>query len=232
MVIFSRMKSGYVKLWWSLSSIHPLHRRSEGQDSKSFFVIMARQLATRLSCILMALCLSQATWARGVGGSGGFVQLSLETGTHQVLDQSKKIPAWGLDGRLGSYSKAWRDFYRYVGVGGSLYQLDASNDGSVDTSEFNGTESNSYATVFVFGGIALNAPVSPFIEVGLNGAEWINGHYVDESTFMQNGFVKGGLDLKSRNGTWLQIFYKLNTTQDVAMLEKIVTTGVTAGMAF
>ena len=181
--------------------------------------------------VLMAIALSSTAMA-SYRQSGLFMQMSGETGTYRIKGESKTNPALGVDLRLGTHSRAWRDFYRYVGVGASLYRLDAPNDIDVDSSDFDSDESNSYANVFAFGGIALNAPLSPFVELGLNGAQWLNGEYADEPNIGQNGFFKVGLDLKSRSGGWLQIFYKVSTTQDVGPLEKITTTGVTGGWAF
>lgn len=164
--------------------------------------------------------------------NGLFTQVSGETGTYQVRGEEKTTPALGADFRVGAHSRAWRDFYRYVGFGASVYKLDAPNDIELNEEHFNNHKSNTYGNVFAFGGIALNSLASPFLEVGLNGAEWLNGHYVDEGKTGQNGFVKAGVDVKSRNGGWLQIFYKVSTTQDVGPIRKMVTTGLTGGWSF
>ncbi len=169
---------------------------------------------------------------QALGRNGVFTQLSGETGTYQVHGDRNRNPALGLDVRLGAHSTAWRDFYRYVGFGSSMYKLDSPNDDDLDHEDFNTHSSNTYVNVFAFGGIALNSAVSPFIEVGLNGAEWLNGNYVDEGRTGQNGFFKAGLDIKSRSGGWIQLFYKASTTQDVGPLRKMVTTGITGGWAF
>lgn len=185
---------------------------------------MVKQIAA-LGVLLLAF---NAEAAR----NGFFTQLSAETGTYKIRGESKTTPALGVDFRMGAHSRAWRDFYRYVGVGGSVYKLDSPDDITLDDDHFNTDQSNTYGNVFAFGGIALNAAASPFLELGLNGAEWLNGHYVDEGKTGQNGFFKAGVDMKSRNGGWFQIFYKLSTTQDVGPIRKIVTTGVTGGWAF
>lgn len=164
--------------------------------------------------------------------NGLFTQVSGETGTYQIKGDGKTTPVLGVDVRLGTHSRAWRDFYRYVGFGASTYKLDAPHDINLDSEHFNSDQSNSYSNAFAFGGIAFNSLASPFLEVGLNGLEWINGHYVDEGRTGQNGFFKAGVDMKSRGGSWLQIFYKVSTTQDVGPLRKMVTTGVTGGWAF
>lgn len=184
----------------------------------------------RVIAILMVAGLAVNTQA--LGRNGVFSQLSGETGTYQIRGEEKTTPAQGIDARLGSHSTAWRDFYRYVGVGVAVYNLDSPNDFELDDAHFNSHQANTYSNLFAFGGIALNTPASPFVEVGIHGVEWLNGNYVDEGRTGQNGFFKAGVDIKSQTGGWLQIFYKVSTTQDVGPIRKMVTTGVTGGWAF
>lgn len=163
--------------------------------------------------------------------SGGFVQGSFDTGTYSMSSESADHAAYGFDVRMGTFSRAWRDFYRYVGIGAQRYYL--ANPGSVGASKngFDPQAKNEISSVFLMGGIALNTPISPFVEIGGHLADWANGELAQAGHTGRNGFVRAGLDIKSRDDFWLQIYYKYTSLEEVPV-KKMVTAGLSVGVAF
>lgn len=163
--------------------------------------------------------------------NGGFVQGSFDTGTYNMRGENADHAAYGFDVRMGTFSRAWRDFYRYVGIGAERYYL--ANPASVGEPDngFDPQAANELTSVFLFGGISLNTPISPFVEIGGHLADWVNGELAQAGHTGRNGFVKAGLDIKSRDDAWLQIYFKLTTLEEVPV-KKMPTAGLAIGFAF
>jgi hypothetical protein len=180
----------------------------------------------RISALLLLLVSTL-----GHAQNGGFVQGSFDTGTYSMTSENADHAAYGFDVRMGTFSRAWRDFYRYVGIGAERYYL--ANPKSIGTPKdgFDPQTRNEISSVFLMGGISLNTPISPFVEIGGHLADWSNGELAQAGHTGRNGFVRAGLDIKSRDDVWLQIYYKLTSLEEVPV-KKMVTAGLSVGFGF